>query len=297
MHDLLGILEELTSSDMLLENIAEVHEEQKKSYYERFTKIYSGDFRHYYSKLSVFLEKQSPDVYASLCLWIEAIVEYAEKNTAKDSVCRSLKKLQDHIELESIRLERMKEVKRYALETSEMSQEIRRTADQAMGTSQMAVKAADLAKKNAHSAKKNADDAKENLETYHEKSIAILSIFSAVILAFMGGVSFSSGVLESISKASMFRLLITVLLLGFVLFNSVFVLMRFIAYIVYKKDPVGFKNGIIGFNATLAIIAVLILAGYACGWGETIEKWGQISSETTSSTSAEIINNSSSETT
>lgn len=266
MDLLLNILHELMDSDKVLESDDDVGQEVAKPYLQRFQRVYDGKFRHSYSQISLLLEKCSPDVYISLEFWISALLHYAEKEAVGESVEKGLAKLLDHIELEGMRLDRAKAVERYRDESNRIKDNLDIVAKSAM---------------------ESAAKAQKSVENYHEQSIAILGIFSAVILAFMGGVSFSSGVLESISKASMFRLLITVLLLGFVLFNSVFVLMRFIAYIVYKKDPVGFKNGIIGFNATLAIIAVLILAGYAYGLGETIEKWGQISSETTSSTSAD----------
>lgn len=260
MERLLEILEELTSPENLLENLCDVEETEKKKYYSRFEEIYIGDFRHSYSQLSGFLEDRSPDVYTSLRLWVLAIAQYAEQMGPEKPVCKSLKKLLDHIELESIRLERMKEVKMYALRGSQINREMKETADDA--------------KRISNEAMQTAKDARDNLSTYHEKSIGILSIFSAVILAFMGGISFSSGILNSISQASMFRLIMTILLLGFVLCNAIFILLQFVAYIINGKQTEQFRNGVWVFNSVLLLMVVATLVAYIWGYGSYIEEWG-----------------------
>ncbi len=272
MERLLKILEELTSPEKLLESLYDVEENEKQEYYSRFEEIYIGDFRHSYSQLSIFLEECSPDVYTSLRLWILAIAQYAEQMGPEKPVCKSLKKLLDHIELESIRLERMKEVKMYALRGSQINREMKETADAAKNISNDAMKA--------------AKDAQDNLSKYHEKSIGILSIFSAVILAFMGGISFSSGILNSISQASMFRLIMTILLLGFVLCNAIFILLRFVAYIIDGKQTKRFRHGVWVFNSVLLLIAVITLVVYSTGYGEYIEQWGNISAPESSVSTA-----------
>ena len=58
--------------------------------------------------------------------------------------------------------------------------------------------------------------------------ITILGIFAAILVAFFGGLSFSNATLSSIDNATIYRLLLTIVLLGTVLFNILALLMNFI---------------------------------------------------------------------
>ena len=114
------------------------------------------------------------------------------------------------------------------------------------------------------------------MKKVHEQSISILSIFSAVVLAFMGGISFSSRMLESMSEVSMFRLAVTILLLGFVLINMVFILLRVILWISGTVHRI--KDGMWALWATNIIMGVLLsllIGVYAMGFGASIENWGR----------------------
>lgn len=251
---ILAIFDELIDPKNLLDSPKDAKEEEKESYYKQFSDIYDTGLRHSYYLISKYLEGQSSDVYASLETWLLVLVEYGNLNFPDTPGTKGLEKLLDHVELESIRLDRMRLVYSYSITIQQISEDIRTTA----------TNAANL-----------VDAAQKQTEKIHEQSVAILSIFSAVVLAFMGGISFSSSTLESISAASMFRLLITILLLGFVLFNSIFILMRFVDYIVNQNDSERFKNGISNFNKAIAIIAVILVVLYSVGLGKYIEQWGE----------------------
>lgn len=58
--------------------------------------------------------------------------------------------------------------------------------------------------------------------------ITILGIFAAIVLAFTGGMTFSSSVLENIDKASVYRLLAIVFILGLIFFNLMWLLIDFL---------------------------------------------------------------------
>lgn len=267
MDELLAILDELTDSDHLLETVDDVEDGEKELYYNRFAAIYEQGFRHSYYLLSKYQEGKSPDVYSTLEMWLLSLVEYADKYHRGEVTTKSLTKLLDHVELESIRLDRMKAVQLHAESVKEISEK------------------AGIA---ANAAAAAAEDAQKNTERYHEQSVAILSVFSAVVLAFMGGISFSSGILSNISSASLFRLILTILLLGFVLFNSIFILLRYVAYIIRKQDSVRFKNGIKWFNIALAVLLVVLIIAYASGDGEKLEKWGRSPTDSSSSVSQQF---------
>lgn len=56
--------------------------------------------------------------------------------------------------------------------------------------------------------------------------ITILGIFASVVLAFVGGLAYSTSVLQHMSGVSIYRLVIVILLLGFVLINTINILLR-----------------------------------------------------------------------
>ncbi|BDF72994.1 hypothetical protein CE91St41_39780 [Oscillospiraceae bacterium] len=66
--------------------------------------------------------------------------------------------------------------------------------------------------------------------------ITILGIFAAIVLAFVGGITFSSSVLQNISSASIFRLILVIDLLAFVLITTVYLLIRFIYVLNGNKE-------------------------------------------------------------
>lgn len=252
MDQLLKILDKLILPKNLVETIEDVQPEKKKEYYEEMAAVYTDGFRHRYSEISAFLEKKSPDTYASLEIWLKALIEYGE--SIASPVAIRIKKLEDHVELETIRLDRMKAVQLYGKESRRIKEEIEKLSQETI---------------------KTAQKTKNKVEKIQEQSISILSIFSAVVLAFMGGISFSSRILESMSEVSMFRLAVTILLLGFVLINTVFILLRVILWVSGTVHRI--KDGMWALwitNGIMVGLLFLLIGAYATGFGASIENWG-----------------------
>lgn len=86
---------------------------------------------------------------------------------------------------------------------------------------------------------------KENekmLKESEKQYITILGIFAAIVLAFTGGIAFSTSVLSNIDKASIYRLVFVTALLGFILFNTICVMFEFVREINSKSLGLSFKN-------------------------------------------------------
>lgn len=255
-------------ADEPLESTEEAKAQELKELYAELDGIYQGGFRHLYFEISQFLESLSPDVYPSLENWLMAIMAYGEENAPhKEQTNGSIKKLYDHVALESLRLDRMEAVKHLSAETNRIHAEMLESAE---------------------IANNQVKEVQNNVSHYHEQSIAILGIFSAVVLAFMGGISFSSAVLQNFACVSIFRLVITMALLGFVICNSIFILLRFILHIVYKDGEKGkFRPGIVPVNIILCLILILTVGAYALGMGRTIDDWGRNLYSSTAETASE----------
>lgn len=266
MDNLLDVLKRL--SEAPIETEEDFPTSDRERYYQEFKNIYRKGFRHWYSLISDFLEKQTPDIYSTLENALGWISEYGKENYPDlDETNSGIDKLLDHIELESRRIDRMKAVRETSVITNELYS-----------------KTVEVANK----AQESANDATEKITHFHEQSVEILSIFSAVVLAFMGGISFSNAILQNFQNGSMFRLIVTIVLLGFIVCNALFVLLRCILYIIYKEKSG--KNFLVGWmkalNIAFAAILIITIILYSFGAGSVIEDWGR--TEQNTAESAEI---------
>lgn len=106
------------------------------------------------------------------------------------------------------------------------------------------------------------EEAKENLKkeikSVEKEYISILGIFASIVLAFVGGITFSTSVLQNISEVSVFRLLLVIDFLAFVLINIIYILVKFI-FTINEKNAQMFKVKTLNI-VCLAIALVIIVA-------------------------------------
>lgn len=105
-------------------------------------------------------------------------------------------------------------------------------------------------------------EAKENLQreikSVEKEYISILGIFAAIVLAFVGGITFSTSVLQNISMVSIFRLLLVIDFLAFILINTIYILVKFI-FTINEKNTNFFNVKALN-TACLVITFVIIVA-------------------------------------
>lgn len=123
--------------------------------------------------------------------------------------------------------------------------------------------------------KTQLDTAKRKLARQQFDMLAVLGVFSAIILAFTGGLNFSSSVLESMNSASIYRVLLVSILLAFTLVNGIAILLKFIKNInkddneeTNKIEQIGFfkavrnrfmSSYIVKFNVMVFILLFVVL--------------------------------------
>lgn len=134
-----------------------------------------------------------------------------------DSVLKSLGKLSDHIALETTRIE-------YIVKQNRASEEARLSLDRAIAER-----------------KEELDGFDRKLTETQEKvsrdNIGVLGVFAAIVLAFNGGISFSTSSLEAIGAGSgVIPVLLTVDIVGFVLLNAIGLLLHFVWKMSLGKD-------------------------------------------------------------
>lgn len=108
------------------------------------------------------------------------------------------------------------------------------------------------------------DNLSNDIKNIEREYITILGIFASIVLAFVGGIVYSSSVLKYISEVSIYRLIFVVDLLAIVLLTVIYMLIAFIAEINGRNYYV-FRIGTMYFICTLIAIvdfvAWLINAG------------------------------------
>lgn len=192
---------------------------------ERFKNIYSGGFRHRYSVFHPLLQEimDSSDaeqgVSEFLTYNLNAISAYIENkyiNNGKSEdtkIYRPIYKLCDHINLEMARI------------NDQRHQEIRL---------QDIYSKIEEAQTKLERAKTDAEKARKKVNKAQTDILAILSVFAAVILAFMGGMTFLSGAMSSISETRVYKFVIACCICGFIIFNTIFLLLYIVSKIIEK---------------------------------------------------------------
>lgn len=107
------------------------------------------------------------------------------------------------------------------------------------------------------------------LEDSQKEYITILGIFASIVLAFTGGIAFSTSVLNNIAKASVYRTLIVSFVIGLVLVNILFGLFFYINKLVNRESKV---KPLILSNVVFMILLAAVIAAWNFGWVESRDK-------------------------
>ena len=198
------LLTDLSQSQDILKDSNE-----RTKYFSRLESIYSGTeddrFRHYYSDIfSCLTMIDNGDFTGRLDVLAENIRILKDKYSPSSKgldISKQINKLFDHTNLEIARLNYNKKI-----------------------NDRMAIGLKDLNEKT-----ETAADAVEKIQKMQNEYITILGIFAAIVLAFTGGMTFSTSALENINAVSPYRLLTVVFIIGLILINLVWMLLDFIS--------------------------------------------------------------------
>lgn len=231
------ILFSLADSQELLQEVPD-----RIKMYKRLEALYDSDqpekqFRHFYSDIFSVLTQiqQNPDRGDINILGqnLDVIRKgYQPRNKSLDGtriidISDSIRKLYDHVNLDIARISYSDAADRKISGESSLENlqaEIRSVQSEL--------------KDNYNATKKNMAEVEEKLENSQKEYIAILGIFAAVVLAFTGGIAFSTSVLNNIAKVSVYRTIAVSLVIGLVLLNIVFGLFYYINSLVNKEKKI-----------------------------------------------------------
>ena len=218
---------------------AVIEENDAEKYLDRLATIYTGGFRHQYSSFYSLLLPIAEDeahegtnleyLSNSLSVLYKKIEQsYTEGENKYNSIYMPFLKLRDHVNLEIARIQCMMMERDRLTDLERWIEDSKKDLSQAK---ESVKQANNNLEKSIHSSQEAIDKA-ENLQN---EIITVLSIFSAVVLAFMGGMTFTGSTLESIAYSSIYKVSLVALICGLVMFNTICGLMYLVAKITGKN--------------------------------------------------------------
>lgn len=225
----------LKSINDILKEVTSLDESNSDSYEKDISRIsselimyYDNKGRHLYSEVSAFLydinEEDLDYIYTNVEKIHEILQDYDKKNNSK--YAKKVLKLEDHIRLELLRFENLKKTQeKNAIKLSEnIAKETKRFDEE---IKKYESKFRDL--------KDNYSNMKNNIDGLNSQIVSVIGIFSAIVITFFGGINFIESVLNSIGKVSKYRFVLGTFIVGFVMFNTIFMLLNFISKLTGKN--------------------------------------------------------------
>ena len=238
--------------------IALKEKSERSRIYQRLEKLYyingcEENYRHFYSDIFLVLTQiQQGNMPGNIDILGQNIIEirkgYQAKNTDSEGnlidISDNIKKLYDHVSLDIARLS-YSDALNWKISGEEAIEKLQ---------SQMNNLKSDIEKANISQA-----EIEKDMKDQQKDYVTILGIFAAIMLAFVGGITFSSSVLQHMACVSIFRLLVVIDFLGFVLINTIYLLMKFI-FVINGHDTELFKIKCI--NIFFSVVGMLIIGSW-----------------------------------
>lgn len=261
-----SILFDLSKSQDLLQDA-----KYRSNMYKRLETLYDAEppkkrFRHFYTDIfSVLTQVQQNPQLGDINILgqnLDIIRKgYNPKNSTSDGrvidVSDAINKLYDHVNLDIARIAYSDGADR------KISGEA--TLEDIQSQINLQQEKAQELKEAYQSTENKINDVKAKLSNSQKEYITILGIFAAVVLAFTGGIAFSTSVLNNIAQASIYRTVFITLLIGFVLINVLFGLFYYINSLVDKGRKI---YPLFVSNIIIVILLFLTVIAWHFGWVE-----------------------------
>lgn len=226
-------------------------------FYQKFEEIYQDGYRHFYSAISRVMYdivkferafyphskkelREDTSTLISNIQYLYVNYESYRNNLADERECHAeigenLRKLYDHITLESIRMSYYdigeSRLAKQGITLKGLTNQVEDLGNKAILMNdkykEISEKSCDIETKH-----KEFEDKLSKVQTDY---IAILGIFASVVLAFVGGMAFSTSVLENMKDVSIYRLLIVSFVIGLVFVTVIFLMFYFVGILSNRK--------------------------------------------------------------
>lgn len=195
-------------------------------YIERFKTIYTDDFRHLYSGIFAVITKLNEEQKVNLEQNLSFIHQEVESRSSTSGdcskeLCKSLRKLHDHVSLDISRMNYWDRLQR------DYDDRFKETGKRQIELDDKIVRQ-----------KKKVSGLVKKLEKTKTEYITILGIFAAIILGAVGSLTYAGKVLEGASnqQTDLTRLIIIAMVLGAVLVSVANTFLSFILKVNGKEE-------------------------------------------------------------
>ena len=273
-NEFCDILFTLAKSQELLQDAGERSVMYKRLEALYYSKDDEEKFRHFYSDIfSVLTQLQLDSTLGDMnilgqnLMMIRAGYQPQNKDDAGKliDIRDNIRKLYDHVSLDMARIMYSDAAVR-KISGEESINELQSQVTQAkveienIRKEQVNVKKEqENTRKEQENIKREQENTEAKINSQQREYIAILGIFSAVVLTFVGGIAFSTSVLENIAQASVYRILIVTLMIGVVLVNSFFGMFYYVNALISKEKrirPLWIAN----------VVLLLLIVGVVVAW-------------------------------
>ncbi len=260
--------------DLSKEPDALENKKNREEIYKKVESIYAPNtkgetFRHFYSDIFSTLtriknEKELGDTQLlgqNVCLLYEDYKKEREQNNQIGySVSRNLCKLYDHLNLDISRLDYSEgKDKETAQEASIKDLKAK------INVLENSIKEATS---KAKEAEEKGEEVKKELKDLQKEYVAILGIFSGIVLSFTAATAFSSSVFENMHQSSIYRVILVTLVIGIVLINVFYVLFNFVGQLSDQGQRVKDLKTLVISNIILIILIVGVIHFWKTGFVE-----------------------------
>ncbi|MCI5883526.1 MAG: hypothetical protein PUG66_09405 [Clostridiales bacterium] len=268
------ILFELAKSQKLLQDAY-----YRSNMYKRLESLYDAEskdkrFRHFYTDIfSVLTQIQQNSDLGDINILgqnLDMIRNgYKPQNKAVDGkriidVSDAIKKLYDHVNLDIARIAYSDGADRKISGESSIE-----NLQSQINSMQRELQKAQEIKNDYEDTEKKIIDVENKLDNSQKEYITILGIFAAVVLAFTGGIAFSTSVLNNIAQASAYRTIAVALIIGLVLINVLFGLFYYVNSLVNKEKKI---FPLVISNIVIIVLLIITFFAWNNGWIENRDK-------------------------
>lgn len=217
MDELLEIIDELRSD----QNI-ELTNDNIEMFANKLHAVYQDvEFRHSYATISKALADLFDEQRVVIFETLDQVLFYMDNREEFVTTKKKVGKLADHIELETIRLSRMDEIKLVGSKTSSDKEEI-----------MIAV----------NTANEEIARARESIDGFLAQVVSVLGIFAGIVITFSVSTGLATETFSNIDSLNFYKTLFYLLALGFILFNVIFMMMYMISKIAKYNLAVKCRN-------------------------------------------------------
>lgn len=254
-------------------------------YFKKFEEIYhkvdDDNFRHFYSDiyscLTVIDGDSSKGNINILAQNMEVIKDGYKADINTDAsgksidISKEIIKLYDHINLDVSRLNYTRRITEDTqAELAKAQLLITKLQKQVKDSKEVTESFTNMFKENSSKLSQEIQDGQKKMQNEY---ITILGIFAAIVLAFTGGMTFTSSVLENLHKSSIYRIVFVALIIGCILYNLIWLLIDFIRNVNEKTIRKTWMFW--AFNAIFIVMMIFTGFSYKYDWFAREEKINQ----------------------